>query len=172
MAVNYPNPATATDNCPGAINISYSPASGSVFSVGTSTVTISATDANSNTSTATFTVTVLYNFTGFFSPVNNTVLNSVNAGKAIPVKFSLSGDKGLNIFAANSPYSVAISCDGSGEADVQETLTAGGSSLSYSASSDQYNYIWKTENSWVGTCRQLRVVLNDGSVHTANFKFR
>ena len=54
--------------------------------------------------------------------------------------------------------------------DVTETVTAGGSSLSFSG--DQYNYTWKTESSWAGTCRQLVVTLNDGSVHTANFKFK
>jgi uncharacterized repeat protein (TIGR01451 family) len=172
MAVNYPNPATAFDNCGAPINISYSPASGSVFPVGATTVTITATDSHNNSSTATFTVTVLYNFTGFFSPVNNLpTLNVVQAGRAVPVKFSLSGNKGLDIFAANSPYTVAINCDGSSpQADVAETLTAGGSSLGYTP--DQYNYVWKTESSWAGTCRQLVVKLNDGSAHTANFKFK
>jgi hypothetical protein len=117
-------------------------------------------------------VTVLYDFTGFFAPVDNLpTLNVVNAGRGVPVKFSLSGNKGLGIFAANSPSTISINCDGSApQVDVEETVTAGGSSLSYSP--DTYNYIWKTESSWAGTCRQLTVKLNDGSVHTANFKFR
>jgi hypothetical protein len=172
MVVNYPNPATATDNCAGTITFNYSPASGSTFSAGTTTVTVTATDAHNNSASATFTVTVLYNFTGFFSPVSNApTLNSVNAGRAIPVKFSLSGNKGLNIFAPNNPYSVSLNCDTNDPGvDVTETLNAGGSSLSYS--SDQYNYVWKTESSWVGTCRQLVITLNDGSVHVANFKFK
>jgi hypothetical protein len=172
MAVNYPHPATATDNCAGAITFSYNPVSGSVFSVGTTTVTATATDAHGNSASATFTVTVLYNFTGFFSPVNNPpTLNAVNAGRAIPVKFSLSGNKGLNIFALDSPYTVSLNC-GTNDAgvDVTETLSAGGSSLSFGG--DQYNYVWKTESSWAGTCRQLRVILNDGSTHVANFKFK
>jgi hypothetical protein len=172
MAVSYPNPATATDNCAGAITFSYSPASGSTFNVGATTVTVTATDAHGNSASATFTVTVLYNFTGFFSPVGNLpTLNSVNAGRAIPVKFSLSGNKGLNIFAPNNPYTVAINCSTTDPAsDITETLNAGGSSLGYSP--DQYNYVWKTESSWAGTCRQLVVTLNDGSVHRANFKFK
>lgn len=174
MAVSYPNPATATDNCAGAITFAYSPASGSIFPVGTTLVTVTATDAHNNSASATFTVTVLYNFTGFFSPVNNApVLNAVNAGRAIPVKFSLSGNKGLNIFASNNPFSTSLNCATNDPGvDIVETLTAGGSSLSYSASSDQYNYVWKTESSWAGTCRQLVVTLNDGSIHVANFKFK
>src|ERR1041385_9252818 len=173
MPVSY-SAATATDNCDSSVTIGYSQASGSVFPVGTTTVTVTATDDANNSSTCTFTVTVLYDFTGFFAPVDNLpTLNVVNAGRGIPVKFSLSGDKGLNVFAANSPSTVAINCDGSApQADVEETVTAGGSSLSYSASSDTYIYTWKTDSSWAGTCRQLVVTLNDGSVHVANFKFR
>ncbi len=174
MVVNYPNPATATDNCAGTITFNYSPASGSTFPVGTTTVTVTATDAHNNSATATFTVTVLYNFTGFFSPVINTpTFNVVNAGRAIPVKFSLSGNKGLSIFAANSPQSGVIPCDASAPAtDLTDTVTAGGSSLSYDASTDQYIYVWKTESSWAGSCRQLVVKLADGSSHVANFKIK
>lgn len=171
MVVNYPA-ATATDNCSTSPTITYSHASGSVFPVGTTTVTATATDAAGNQSECTFNITVRYNFTGFFSPVGNPpILNAVNAGRAIPVKFSLSGDKGLNIFAPNNPYSVSLSCDTNDPGvDVTETLTAGSSSLTFSG--DQYTYIWKTESSWAGTCRQLVITLNDGSVHTANFKFK
>jgi len=172
MPVNYPA-ATASDNC-GTVNVGYSQASGSVFPIGPTTVTVTATDQYNNSSTCAFTVTVLYDFTGFFSPVNNTpTLNMVNAGRAIPVKFSLSGNKGLSIFTVNSPQSGLIACDASAPVtDLTDTVNAGGSSLSYDAGSDQYNYVWKTDSSWAGTCRQLVVTLNDGSVHVANFKFR
>lgn len=170
MAVTYPA-VTATDNC-SVPTIGSSPASGSVFPMGITTVNATATDAAGNSSSCSFTVTVLYDFTGFFSPVGNVpTLNSVNAGRAIPVKFSLSGYKGLNIFAAGSPYTVSLNCNTNDPGvDITETVTAGGSSLSFGG--DQYNYTWKTESSWAGTCRQLIVTLNDGSVHVANFKFR
>jgi len=164
---------TATDNCSGAVTVVSTPASGSTFNVGTTTVNVTATDAAGNQTTGSFTVTVLYNFAGFFAPVDNLpVFNLVNAGKGIPVKFSLSGNKGLSIFAAGYPMSVSISCSGGSEAEVEETLNAGQSSLSYDSSTDTYNYVWKTQNSWANTCRQLVVKLNDGSEHKANFKFR
>src|SRR6266545_1132510 len=52
---------------------------------------------------------VPFDFSGFFPPVDNPpAVNVVNAGRAIPVKFSLSGDKGLNIFAAGFPVSQQI----------------------------------------------------------------
>ena len=48
---------TATDNCPGVI-VTASPASGTAFPAGTTTVTITAKDASNNITTSTFTVTV------------------------------------------------------------------------------------------------------------------
>src|SRR6266508_4063415 len=117
---------------------------------------------------------VPFDFSGFFPPVDNPpAVNVVNAGRAIPVKFSLSGDKGLNIFAAGFPVSQQIACgDGAPESEIEQTVTAGGSSLSYDAESDTYTYVWKTEKSWAGTCRQLIVRLNDGSERVAFFKFK
>ena len=174
MVVNYTAP-TGSDNCSGATTTQTAGlASGASFPVGTTTNTFRATDAVGNVTECSFTVTVLYNFTGFFAPVNNPpTLNVVNAGRAIPVKFSLSGNKGLSIFAPNSPQSGVIPCDASAPAvDLTDTLNAGTSSLSYDATADQYNYVWATSNSWAGTCRQLVVTLNDGTIHTANFKFK
>ncbi|MDQ3805757.1 MAG: PxKF domain-containing protein, partial [Acidobacteriota bacterium] len=165
---------TAGDSCDAAPAVALSHAPGSIFPVGTTTVTATATDDSGNSSSCSFDVTVLYNFTGFFAPVENPpTLNQVNAGRAIPVKFSLSGNKGLAIFAADYPASQQIACSTSAPiSDIEETVTAGSSSLAYEASSDRYHYVWKTNSAWAGTCRQLVVKLNDGSSHTALFKFK
>src|SRR6058998_3481801 len=74
-----------------------------------------------------------YTFTGFFQPVDNGfVLNRTKAGSAIPVKFSLGGYKGLNIFAAGYPKSQLINCLTTEPTDdIKQTVTAGGSSLNY-----------------------------------------
>ena len=117
---------------------------------------------------------VLYNFTGFFQPVDNLpVLNSVKAGQAIPVKFSLGGDQGLNIFEASYPKSQQIPCDSTAAVDgIEQTVTAGSSSLSYDTSTGMYTYVWKTEKAWANNCRQLVIKLNDGTFHRANFKLK
>jgi len=173
MAVDYPA-VTATDSCSSTVTVNSAPASGSVFTVGTTTVNATADDGAGHISNCSFTVTVQYRFAGFFQPVDNLpTLNVVQAGRAIPVKFSLSGNKGLGIFAPGSPSSGPIPCNSSDPANLlEETVTAGGSSLSYDPVSDRYNYVWKTESGWAGTCRQLVVQLNDGSIHRANFKFK
>jgi hypothetical protein len=173
MVVNYPAP-TATDNCSASPTITTSQGSGSIFPVGTTTVNVTAKDAANNQASCSFTVTVRYNFSGFFQPVDNLpTVNVVNAGQSIPVKFSLSGNKGLNIFAAGYPLSQAIACNFSGgTSDIEETVTAGASSLSYDAMTDIYTYVWKTDKAWKNTCRQLVVKLNDGTTHVANFQFK
>lgn len=55
--VTYSSIST-TDNCPGTTNIVCTPASGSIFPVGTSSVSCVATDSAGNTATCSFTVTV------------------------------------------------------------------------------------------------------------------
>jgi hypothetical protein len=143
--------------------------------VGFYALTYTVSDPSGHSDTKTRTVQVLpYNFTGFFSPIGNLpTLNEMKAGQAAPVKFSLGGNQGLNIFAAGSPSSIQISCSTSDPiAPVAQTETAGNSSLTYDPTSDQYKYVWKTESSWTNTCRQLTVTLKDGTVHQANFKFK
>ena len=163
---------TATDLVDTTVIVTCTPASGSTFNAGSTTVNCSATDHAGNAATSSFKVNVSYAFNGFFQPVDNAAVNTVKAGSAIPVKFGLGGNQGLNIFATNSPASVATAqCDGSATDEVEVTVTAGNSSLSYDPGANQYNYVWKTEKNWIG-CRQLRMTFKDGSVRTAMFKFR
>ena len=111
-------------------------------------------------------------FAGFFQPIDNGVFNRMKAGRAIPVKFSLGGDHGLDIFAAGYPRVTTVSCAGNATAGPnEETKTAGGSTLTYDAASDRYQYVWKTEKSWAGSCRRLELTFFDGSVQTALFDF-
>ncbi|HET6823672.1 MAG TPA: PxKF domain-containing protein, partial [Anaerolineales bacterium] len=115
-----------------------------------------------------------YPFSGFFSPVDNLgVFNTVKAGQAIPVKFSLGGNQGLNIFAASYPKVQEVACDSSAPGDkIEETVTSGNSGLQYDPATGIYTYIWKTQKSWTSTCRQLIVRLTDGTEHAANFMFK
>jgi hypothetical protein len=47
-----------------------------------------------------------YLFSSFFPPVDNPpTVNMAKAGRAVPVRFSLGGDQGLDILAAGSPTS-------------------------------------------------------------------
>jgi hypothetical protein len=165
--------ATATDLMDGPVPVSCAPASGSAFPAGTTTVTCSATDAHNNTATGSFTVSVVYGWAGFFPPVDNPpTVNTVKAGSAIPVKFRLGGNQGLNIVNSGSPASAPYTCSGTAPTDaIEQTVTASTSGLSYDATTDQYTYVWKTDKAWAGSCRALVVKLADNTTKTANFQF-
>ena len=115
----------------------------------------------------------MFTFTGFFQPVDNLpIMNQMSAGRAVPIKFRLNGNQGLNIFAAGYPISQQIQCTSLAPIDTIElTTTAGSSSLNYDSATNMYNYVWKTEKSWQGTCRQFTVQFIDGQTYTLNFKF-
>jgi hypothetical protein len=115
-----------------------------------------------------------YSFGGFQQPVDaRPTLNLLKAGAAVPVKFSLGGNHGMNIFQAGYPKSQLIPCDSTANVDgIETTVTAGGSSLAYDAATNTYTYVWKTDKAWAGTCRQLVLAFADGSVQRANFKLK
>jgi hypothetical protein len=144
--------------------ISSGPAAGDVRIV---VYTTSASDWN-------FALHAPYSFNGFFAPVDNRpVVNLTSAGSAIPVKFSLGGNQGLGVFARGYPTSGPISCSSTADIDaIEQTVTANSSGLTYSAGNGQYTYTWKTQKAWAGTCRQLVLKFNDGSVLRANFKLK
>lgn len=115
-----------------------------------------------------------YDFGGFLAPVDAApALNVMAAGRAVPMQFSLGGDFGLDVLAAGSPTSVPVTCDtGAVVSEVETTTTAGSSSLSYDAAKGTYTYVWKTDKAWADSCRMFQLTLDDGTVHTALFKYR
>ncbi len=116
----------------------------------------------------------ILDWSGFFQPIANLpTFNRAMAGQSIPVKFSLGGDRSLDIFAAASPATQEVNCDSKAlTGSIAETLNPGSSTLSYDPLTQQYTYVWKAERGWSGTCRQLTVTLVDGTSHTALFKFK
>lgn len=114
-----------------------------------------------------------YAWTGFFPPVDNPpMVNTVKAGSAVPVKFGLGGDQGLNVFASGSPSSVSSTCNTGAATDpIEQTVTAGTSGLTYDAATGQYTYVWKTDKNWAGICRTLVLKLVGNTTKTANFQF-
>jgi hypothetical protein len=102
------------------------------------------------------TLKIIYRFDGFRPPVDNPgtgatpVYNSAKAGQSIPMKFSLSGYQGLDIIAAGYPKVTSVTCNSTAVVDPLEeyaaTTTNGG--LTYDATADQYNYVWKTQSTY------------------------
>jgi hypothetical protein len=75
------------------------------------------------------------------------------AGGPIQISFGLGGDRGPDIFADGYPTVREVAC------------TAGLRSLSEPVEAedwpdfrfvgDRYRYMWRTDRSWAGTCREL-----------------
>lgn len=159
---------------PGATGAIYQIASGTLANAGNYSVVI-INGCGSVTSNVAR-VKVRFNFRGFLQPTKNPgqtapyVVNRAAPGSAVPMKFSLSGNQGLNILAAGNPRSKVVACTLANTNGGQPTKSVGGG-LAYDLGADQYRYIWKTEKAWAGTCRQVMVGLIDGTVHTALFRF-
>ncbi|MDO3703075.1 M36 family metallopeptidase [Micromonospora sp. C28SCA-DRY-2] len=107
-------------------------------------------------------------------------LNTVVAGDAVPMRFKLAANRGLDILASGSPYSRLVDCDTlrtvgpDGAVTPRPTPVAarnpGGSAMSVNANG-QYNYPWKTDPSWAGTCREFVLTLDNGFQYRAYFAF-
>ncbi|HYY63094.1 MAG TPA: PxKF domain-containing protein [Gaiellaceae bacterium] len=131
---------------------------------GTHVFRVDSVDSAGNASFETTTYSVRYAFDGFYSPlVAEPGVASFRAGDTVPVKFSLGGDRGLEVVsrAAWRPCGVTTN----------DSSTAFGS-LSYSARPDRYTFMWQSDKSWAGSCRELLLVLRDGTTHAAFVSFR
>lgn len=137
------------------------------------TVQVMVTDPGGLSATDAATVYVIYDFSGFLSPVDNLPAASVvKAGRAVPLKFDLGGDKGLEILAVGSPTSVAVDCvSGVPAGSAEPANSSGQSRLQYDRKTGQYTYVWKTNKAWAGSCRLVTVVLVDATEHQALFHF-
>jgi type 1 glutamine amidotransferase len=99
-----------------------------------------------------------YKFSGFAG-------GAVNAGSAVPVRFGLGGNQGANPVLWAKTAEAA--CDtGLPQGDLTPLQTAGNVSLDGTS----YQLNWKTDKAWAGTCRQVTMLLDDGTIHTAHFQ--
>jgi uncharacterized repeat protein (TIGR01451 family) len=119
-------------------------------------------------------VTGTYNWSGFFSPTQNPpAINQANAGSQIPLKFSLGGNFGTNVFASGFPQQQRIGCVAPfNPIGNPTTIPTAGFTLNFNVGTKQYNFNWKSDPAWSGTCRLISLKLNDGTApHLAYFQF-
>jgi len=111
-----------------------------------------------------------FDFEGFFSPVSMDAENLAKPGQAIPVKFSLNGDQGLDV--VTSARFITEGTDTTPEGEPIPVTTAGGAGLTYNAASDTYTYVWKTSKSLSLKTGRFELALSDGTVHTFHVSFK
>lgn len=139
-------------------------------SAGLHTFTVTAEDAAGNRTTASRAYMVAFDFAGFAAPLTNfPAQNDFKAGDGVPLRFSLAGYHGMDVIADWAPISAELPCE---ETPAVDSGTQVSGRLSYHAVHDRYTYLWQTEKAWAGTCRQLIMVLADGTRRRANVRFK
>ena len=106
----------------------------------------------------------------FLGDVRNTpTVNKAKAGDTIPITFSLAGYQGLAFIGAGYPTFATHACGSTGGTEV--AVTAGKKGLTYDAKKDAYTFWWSTNKAWKGTCLTFTLKLDDGTFHSAEFRF-
>jgi len=147
----------------------------STATVGTFSTNVTGADQAGNSTTAACSYRVVYQFSGFSQPIDNPpIVNTANAGQAIPVKWRLTDANGVGIADPASFVSVTTgsrACLAGDPSDAIETYT-GNSGLQYLGDGN-WQFNWKTPKSEAGQCRVMHLNLADGSTtHVANFQFK
>jgi hypothetical protein len=166
--------ATATDIVDGTVTVTCTPASGSTFPIGTTTVNCSVKDAAGNEATGSFKIAVTITAQGFYQPVDNLpTLNSAKAGQTIPIKFEVFGESEItatSVIVQPLTYK-KINCDGSAPSDAIETVATGSTVLRYDSTAGQFIYNWKTPNA--KGCYEVNIsLIGDMGTKTARFDMR
>ena len=126
--------------------------------VGSFTVRFWAVDRANNVNEISVAYRIVYAFSGFSHPV------SPEAGEALPVKFSLGGDRGLGVVTGASW--TRVDCrNGTPLGDA----SAATGKLSYQ--NGRYKLLVKTRESWEGRCLRLAVAFDDGTTQLDSIRF-
>ncbi len=177
---NVPTPSctsTATGpsgvgTCTGTLDTSGAKASG----VGTYVYTATATNGAGQTTTRKATYRVIYRFTGFLQPINDTAHTTdqnysiFKAGSTVPAKFQLKDASGKVIQASTAPewltprqgVGTAMPVD---ETAYTATATTGGL-YKWDATAQQYIYNWSTKGLTVGAFYRIYARFDDGQAYS------
>ncbi|HET8821003.1 MAG TPA: PxKF domain-containing protein [Thermoleophilaceae bacterium] len=137
--------------------------------VGAHSFEVRTADNAGNAGSRTVSYSVVYDFHGFFSPVQNPPKwTRWKAGAPVPVRFSLGGYSGPSPEAVGYPRSRPC---GGGVGELVTRAAQKTPVFDYERRSGRYSLRWKTDRRWAGTCREFVLKLDDGSVHTARFQF-
>lgn len=106
-------------------------------------------------------------FGGFKPPVSNApLINNANAGSTIPVKFTLSG--ATNPLVIDSQEVDCVTLVPTGAVPVPPQMPG---STGIKQKGNEYQFNWKTDSAWSGTCRRLTLRIPAASDAVAYFSF-
>jgi hypothetical protein len=143
-------------------------------SVGEKEFRVEAADSAGNSSVARSVYRVVYDFEGFLWPMRNRPhANRWRAGVPVPIRFELDGDRGLHVVEDGWPRVAEVECGAGAEPATGEPARHPRwfRELVFRSRKARYVFLWRTERDWAGTCRQLMLKLDDGTVKRADFEF-
>jgi hypothetical protein len=112
---------------------------------------------------------VIWNFSGFFTPVrNDPYLNVMTAGRYLLIPFSVGGSKPGNFATASTQSYTCPNTSLRNNILAPTTATPG---LRYDSTTDRYTLTMATDRLWSGTCRVVTITLVDGTRHSLHFLF-
>jgi hypothetical protein len=135
-------------------------------SIGQKTIRIRIQDDDRGADEEIHTLTVVYNFSGFFAPVDRpNTMNISKAGQTIPLKWRLTNASGQGVTGVTgvTVQSYGISCALGSNDDVLEEDAAGSSGLQEKGDG-YYQFNWKTPASYLGTCKSIALVFGSGGM--------
>jgi hypothetical protein len=115
---------------------------------------------------------VLYNFSGFSSPVDAApVVNSAKAGQTIPLKWRFTDAQGVPVTNLTTVQVTvtSLNCASGTATDAIEQYAVAESGLQ-NLGNGYYQFNWKSPKSYAGWCKTLNLDLGQGS--TALFQFK
>jgi hypothetical protein len=141
--------------------------------VGAKTFEVNATDNAGNHATTSVSYSVVYDFDGFLWPLQN--LPSVNrwkAGRPVPVRFSLGAYRGPAPVAAGYPTVAGCGAEPlSSGAEKARGVWKRSAIRGAKRTRWTYRFLWRTEQKWAGSCRQLVLKLDDDTIHRVAVQF-
>jgi hypothetical protein len=173
--------ASANDLVDGSVAVTCSPASGSMFPLGTTTVNCSATDSHGNNASGNFTVTVQYATTGVkcggipghqvLQPINTEGSSVFKQGSVVPVKFRICSADGTTIRTPDVISSFRlIKIISKGTASiVDQPVLSSTSDAAFRSGNQQWIFNLSTKNLTAGNTYVYLITLNDES--TIQFQF-
>ena len=174
---------TATDATSGvdANGCRVTTSGGTANGVGTFTYTATATDRAGNVQTTTGTYKVVYAWSGFLQPINDTAhqvdqgVSVFKGGSTIPVKFQLRDAAGQIVQVATATWTTPSAGSATAAAISEEayslTATSGGA-YRWDATAQQHIYNWSTKGMKTGQYYRIGVTLDDGQIYTVSIGLR
>jgi hypothetical protein len=170
----------AVDSLSGPNGCSGVVAGGSANGVGPYTYTATGQDVAGNATTRVVSYRVVYDFSGFLQPINDTahqvgVATSIfKANSTVPVKFELRRANGTTVSPNSAPQWLKPVRGSSLAAAVDESAYSAPATSGdvYRVAGSQYIYNWSTNGIQAGYYYRIGVRLDDGTTYTVNIGLR